>query len=52
MQKFTESIGIDVSKNTLDAVLHNKQLHQQFDNSLKGFRTMLNWVKKKPWNNL
>ena len=46
MQKFTESLGIDVSKNTLDAVLHIKQLHQQFDNSTKGFRLMLKWVLK------
>jgi transposase len=46
MQKFTESLGIDVSKNTLDAVLHIKQLHQQFDNSPKGFRLMLRWALK------
>jgi transposase len=46
MQKFIESLGIDVSKNTLDAVLHIKQIHQQFDNSAKGFRLMLRWVLK------
>jgi hypothetical protein len=36
-KQFKESIGIDVSKVTLDVFIYNKKLHRQFANNRKGF---------------
>ncbi|MFC2137650.1 IS110 family transposase [Bacteroidota bacterium] len=52
---FKQNVGIDVSKDTFDAVfvkLTNKQeikviAHKKFANSLKGFEHLLNWSNKK-----
>ena len=43
--KYSETLGIDVSKRTLDAHLHQGNKHSQFFNSSKGFRSMFNWLK-------
>lgn len=43
--KTKEIIGIDVSKLLIDVCIHTKQIVSQFDNSNKGFRLMLNWIK-------
>lgn len=51
LKEITESIGIDVSKATLDLFIHTKQLHKQFLNNKKGFAELLKWVKKEV-NNL
>lgn len=44
-------VGIDISKNTLDAVVLIKGKrtgqHQQFSNDLKGFKELLKWSIKK-----
>lgn len=45
MKNFSESVGVDVSKNTLDVALFRGQQHQQFKNSPIGFRAMVRWVK-------
>lgn len=42
--KFKEIIGIDISKLTIDAHLHNAELHYQFENNLKGFKELLKWA--------
>jgi transposase len=45
-----ESIGIDVSKLTLDVFLYNKKSHRQFENSKKGFVTMQKWIQSESGN--
>ena len=45
--KYVESLGIDVSKKTLDARLHLSKSHRQFANSAKGFKELLSWSKKQ-----
>ena len=45
MENVGESIGIDVSKRTLDVYLHQKQLHQQFSNDESGYKQILSWTK-------
>lgn len=45
--KFKEALGIDVSKKTIDAVLYLNAGYCQFDNTIKGYKTMLLWVKKQ-----
>lgn len=47
MKKVKETVGIDVSKLTLDAHLHSAGLHQQFGNDQAGFKKILAWVKSK-----
>lgn len=42
----TETVGIDISKNTFDAYLHNTRKHKQFSNNLKGFISFIKWVEK------
>ena len=48
--QFEESVGIDVSKLTLDVFICNKKLHQQFSNSQKGFLAMHKWIKREVIN--
>jgi len=45
--KFNEALGIDVSKKTIDANLHLNGAHRVFDNTVKGFKALLSWAKKK-----
>jgi len=45
--KFKEALGIDVSKKTIDVLLHVDGSYHQFDNTVKGFKTMLAWQKKQ-----
>jgi transposase len=44
--KFTETIGIDVSKLTLDACIHGQQFLIQVPNTKKGYLKLLSWAKK------
>jgi len=44
VEEIKESIGIDVSKATLDVFIHTKRLHKQFANCKKGFLALLKWV--------
>lgn len=41
-----ETIGIDVSKLTIDVTVHSTQAYSKFENDPKGFKSMLKWVKK------
>jgi len=43
---YTEFIGIDVSKLTIDVWLYYAKKHMQFDNTEKGFKAMLAWIRK------
>lgn len=42
------TIGVDVSKDTLDAHLHPDGTHRQFTNNAAGFRAMLAWIGGRP----
>jgi transposase len=44
--KILDTVGIDVSKKTIDVVVHQSQAYSQFENSKKGFSKMLKWVYK------
>ena len=44
--KFAETIGIDVSKLTLDVCIHVKQILTQVSNTKQGYKKLLLWVKK------
>lgn len=44
VNSFVESVGIDVSKRTIDAFIYIKGMHKQFENSEKGFEQMLRWL--------
>jgi hypothetical protein len=47
VNRFVESVGIDVSKLTLDVFLYNKRVHHQFANTIKGFAVMQKWIKSE-----
>src|SRR6185436_5024865 len=47
MSQFTNVIGIDVSKKTLDVHDHLHQVLAQLPNSPVGFKDLLKWVKKR-----
>lgn len=47
MKKHKETIGIDVSKLTIDVYIHTAQIHEQFENRKNGFSTMLKWIRKQ-----
>ena len=44
--KITETLGVDVSKKTLDAHLHVCKKHKQFKNNRSGHQSLLNWMDK------
>jgi transposase len=50
MKKVTETIGIDVSKLTLDLYVRTTKVHKQFSNDLKGFKQIISWSKKQKIN--
>ena len=50
--KFKEALGIDVSKKTIDVKLHLAGVQHKFDNKVKGYKTLLRWVKKQTGLNL
>jgi transposase len=50
MKKVTETIGIDVSKLTLDLYVRTTKVHKQFSNDLKGFKQIISWSKKQNIN--
>lgn len=45
MKNVKETIGIDVSKMTIDVYLHTLNQHKQFTNDIHGFKKMMTWVK-------
>ena len=46
MDQFTNAIGIDVSKKTLDVCDHLHQVFVQVPNNAAGFKDLLKWVKQ------
>ncbi len=44
MKNVKETIGIDVSKRTIDAFLYTRNQHKQFTNDIHGFKKMITWV--------
>ncbi|MCW4470900.1 IS110 family transposase [Flavobacterium sp. MFBS3-15] len=44
--KILETAGIDVSKKVIDVYLYKKGIYCQFENDLKGFKEMGNWLKR------
>ena len=47
MKNYQEVIGIDVSKNKLDAYAHNRSSHREFSNDVKGYKALLKWANGK-----
>lgn len=43
--KISETIGIDVSKHTIDAYIYSSKKHKCFKNNNSGFTEMIKWVK-------
>lgn len=46
MKNYVDVIGIDVSKLTIDAHIHNRALHRVFPNTPKGYKALLHWAEK------
>ena len=46
MKNYDDVIGIDVSKQTIDAHIHHKAKHRKFSNTSKGFKALFLWVEK------
>lgn len=46
MKNYLDVIGIDVSKLTIDAHIHNRAVHRVFSNSPKGYKALLSWVQR------
>lgn len=50
MKKVTQTIGIDVSKLTLDLCVRTTKVHKQFSNDTKGFKELISWLTKQKIN--
>lgn len=50
MKKVTQTIGIDVSKLTLDVIIRTSNVHKQFSNDTKGFNKIILWLIKQKIN--
>lgn len=47
MKNVAESVGIDVSKQTIDVYLHHLKVHEVFSNNKSGFVNMEKWIRKQ-----
>src|SRR5690606_20347639 len=47
MKNVKQTIGIDVSKLTLDVYIKTTQVHHQFSNDSKGFKQLISWLVKQ-----
>lgn len=47
MKNVTETVGIDVSKMTLDVSIYHLGQHRQFSNDTKGYLAILKWLKRQ-----
>ncbi|RPD91622.1 IS110 family transposase [Aureibaculum marinum] len=45
MKNYVDVIGIDVSKLTIDAHIHNRAVHRVFSNTTKGYKALLSWTE-------
>lgn len=41
-----ETVGIDISKKTIDVLLHVCSEYKQFDNNKSGFNALIKWIKQ------
>ena len=46
MQNIKETIGVDVSKLTIEVRIHTSQASQEFKNTLAGHKKLIKWVSK------
>jgi transposase len=46
MSNYSNTVGIDVSKATLDVHDYNVNVHQEFPNTSSGFKELLSWARK------
>ena len=46
IKEYGEYIGVDISKNKIDVHLHFAGSHRIFENKVKGFKELLQWLKK------
>lgn len=46
MKNYKEVVGIDVSKKTIDAYCFKRQVHKEFVNELRGYKSLVKWVLK------
>ncbi len=47
MKNYQEVIGIDVSKNKLDAYAYHRGSHREFSNDVSGYKSLLKWAHVK-----
>ncbi|APU10202.1 transposase [Cellulophaga lytica] len=47
MKNYEEVVGIDVSKNTIDAHCYKSSTHRKFINDVAGYRQLIKWVLKE-----
>jgi hypothetical protein len=47
-----DTIGIDISKDTLDTYWLSKRKHKQFANTKTGLRSLISWVREAEVPNL
>lgn len=47
MKNVRQTVGIDVSKLTLDVYIKTIKVHHQFTNDAKGFNQLISWLKKQ-----
>ena len=45
--KINETIGLDMSKLTMDVTVHHSKAYSKFENSKEGFKQMIKWAYKK-----
>jgi transposase len=45
VMRIKQAIGIDISKLTFDVRIHSNQMFHQFENTNKGFKKLITWVK-------
>ena len=50
MKNVRQTIGIDVSKLTLDVYVKTDKVHSQFSNDSKGFKQLISWLIKQKVN--
>ena len=43
---FSETIGLDMSKETFDVRIHTSKLYDCFENNIKGFKKFISWLMK------
>lgn len=46
-KRHEETVGVDVSKLTIDVFIQNANVYKQFSNNESGFKAMLIWAKKE-----